>query len=722
MTQSPEPGRLSVSAISFDGGSSNDLDTPDSTATSVTGDLDIRVNVALADWTPAAWAGLVSKSVTDSANDAYAFEIDPTGKPVFSWGPNSTSVVIAASTAAVPAADGQTLWVRATRKQNNGAGGNDTKFYTSTDGSSWTQLGATVTKTGTAAVFDNTAALQVGAYLGTENVNGRLFAAQIYNGIAGNRVVDFEAQDVNPGTPSPYTDSVGVVWSFHGTGWHADTATAVAMPGTSGNYLDAPDSAALSVTGDIDLRAKVKLNNWSPVNCIAPITKGTTPYATNYSYGLEVCGTKLDFTWSANGTSVNDITSVNHGIADGATKWIRATMKVNNGASGRDIKFYLSDDGATWTQLGSTVTQAGTTSIVDKTSNLYLGNWLGSEWIDGKLYAAQVYNGINGTKVADFQATSLNPASPSPYSDWTGTTWTFHGTANTVDTTATGTQTLNIAYDSYDHATVINDGTNTTTETLTPSGRVLRHKQTRNSDNAVIDDTIYGYADGGDSPNWSQPAAGGPLTTYCSDRTITQTDPATAGTASYFVADPHGDLVGTTTVNGTFTARQTTDEFGNAATGALGRLGWLGIKERFSAQDGIIRMGVRLYDPASGRFLEEDPVAGGSCNEYDYSCQDPVNHFDIGGDRCSKKCRAQIGRATAEYFSLVAQYITARARYNEEVRWEKANGRGCCSPALGPHPLVCAVMSPLANGSAAALIAPSVGRDASSAPRPSIEG
>ncbi len=42
-------------------------------------------------------------------------------------------------------------------------------------------------------------------------------------------------------------------------------------------------------------------------------------------------------------------------------------------------------------------------------------------------------------------------------------------------------------------------------------------------------------------------------------------------------------------------------------------------------------MGARLYSPATGRFLQVDPVYGGSCNAYDYTCQNPVNGSDLTG-------------------------------------------------------------------------------------------
>jgi len=42
-------------------------------------------------------------------------------------------------------------------------------------------------------------------------------------------------------------------------------------------------------------------------------------------------------------------------------------------------------------------------------------------------------------------------------------------------------------------------------------------------------------------------------------------------------------------------------------------------------------MGARPYDPSIGRFLEVDPVEGGSLNNYDYAGQDPINNYDLDG-------------------------------------------------------------------------------------------
>ncbi|MER7008594.1 RHS repeat-associated core domain-containing protein [Dactylosporangium sp. NPDC000555] len=62
------------------------------------------------------------------------------------------------------------------------------------------------------------------------------------------------------------------------------------------------------------------------------------------------------------------------------------------------------------------------------------------------------------------------------------------------------------------------------------------------------------------------------------------------------------------------------------------RYGWLGGKQRSGEALGdIILMGVRLYSPSLGRFLQVDPVPGGNSNAYDYCSADPINCTDLDG-------------------------------------------------------------------------------------------
>ncbi|PVE11909.1 DNRLRE domain-containing protein [Streptomyces scopuliridis] len=75
------------------------------------------------------------------------------------------------------------------------------------------------------------------------------------------------------------------------------------------------------------------------------------------------------------------------------------------------------------------------------------------------------------------------------------------------------------------------------------------------------------------------------------------------------------------------------DEYGNPRPGqSATRYNWLGAKQR-SAETltGLTLMGVRLYNPLTGRFLSVDPVHGGNSNAYDYVSADPLNRFDLDG-------------------------------------------------------------------------------------------
>ncbi|WP_236243620.1 DNRLRE domain-containing protein [Streptomyces sp. CC228A] len=74
------------------------------------------------------------------------------------------------------------------------------------------------------------------------------------------------------------------------------------------------------------------------------------------------------------------------------------------------------------------------------------------------------------------------------------------------------------------------------------------------------------------------------------------------------------------------------DEYGNPRVGqAASRYDWLGAKQRSSETlTGLTLMGVRLYNPATGRFLSMDPIYGGNANAYGYPA-DPINQYDLTG-------------------------------------------------------------------------------------------
>lgn len=182
----------------------------------------------------------------------------------------------------------------------------------------------------------------------------------------------------------------------------------VYLPGGA-NVISVPDAAALDITGDIDIRACLAADDWTPTAAQAIVTKYGGAGSRSYYLRLNTAGT-LSLLTSADGTAVNTFTStVATGLADGATKWVRATLDVDNGASGKTATFFLSDDGSTWTQLGTAVTTAGTTSIFNSTAGLQVGAvGTSTDPLAARVFRAQVFNGIGGTLVYDADLSHVN--------------------------------------------------------------------------------------------------------------------------------------------------------------------------------------------------------------------------------------------------------------------------------------------------------------------------
>ncbi len=190
----------------------------------------------------------------------------------------------------------------------------------------------------------------------------------------------------------------------------------VYLPGLANNNMTTPDAAALDVTGDLDVRVWLAADDWTPAATSGLFGKWDTASNNSWLLWVNAAGT-LSLFWTANGSTNNSATStVATGVSDGQPKWVRATLDVDNGASGRDIKFFTSDDGATWTQLGTTVTQAGVTSVFSGTSTLKIGDVAGTR-MAGKFYRAQLRNGIDGTVVFDANMGTLTTGSATTFTE-----------------------------------------------------------------------------------------------------------------------------------------------------------------------------------------------------------------------------------------------------------------------------------------------------------------
>ena len=213
----------------------------------------------------------------------------------------------------------------------------------------------------------------------------------------------------------------------------ADWGTYLLSPGAAGDGGGTPDAAAFDITGDIDLRAKIAPDDWTPA--AAGVIMAKANITGQFSYVLAVGTTgKLILSWSPTGALGGIIQAESTAAVpatNGAWKWVRVTLDVNNGAGGWSARFYTSPDDVphdevTWYQLGSTVTAAGATSIHSGSAAASFMNMEdGFSPLAGKLYAAAFLNGIGGTVVSapDFTDGTRFTAGAFSGVDLQGVTW-----------------------------------------------------------------------------------------------------------------------------------------------------------------------------------------------------------------------------------------------------------------------------------------------------------
>lgn len=218
-------------------------------------------------------------------------------------------------------------------------------------------------------------------------------------------------------------------------------SVALDLPGDTDDYASTPDTAALDVTGDIDVRLDATLLNW-----ILPgyPSSGASDYSrteligkyasSQRSWALFVRRSRLFFSWSTNGTSETNTAECTEDLplTTSGRLAVRVTLDVDNGAAGNTATFYTSDSiSGTWTQLGSAVTASGTTSIFSGSSSLKIGDATHLTYNPalGRVHAAQVRSGIGGSIVAnpDFTAQSSGTTS---FTDSAGLTWTLNSNAS----------------------------------------------------------------------------------------------------------------------------------------------------------------------------------------------------------------------------------------------------------------------------------------------------
>lgn len=252
--------------------------------------------------------------------------------------------------------------------------------------------------------------------------------------------------------------SLGRVDSDSGTGRLVATGTApegaagvlvevsIGTPGQAlslrtGGYVSTPDSPVLSVTGDLDIRARVALDTYTSDDTQVMVAKYLSEgNQRGYEFSVRP-GKKLALTWSTGGAGSSDqfrrATSIDTiPASDGEPIYLRAAMDVENDDGVWEVIFFYSfdEDPTSWVQLGPPIRGTEPTEFFDNDADLLIGRNGTAAPAPGDYYRVEVLSGIDGTAVAnpDFTLSGNwedGDTSGVTRSDAAGTPWTLEENA-----------------------------------------------------------------------------------------------------------------------------------------------------------------------------------------------------------------------------------------------------------------------------------------------------
>jgi RHS repeat-associated protein len=207
-----------------------------------------------------------------------------------------------------------------------------------------------------------------------------------------------------------------------------------------------------------------------------------------------------------------------------------------------------------------------------------------------------------------------------------------HGNTTQLGTTPVTT----FGYDSSDRNSAVTEGSKTATYTRDAQGRVIARVY---NDGTTTTTNKYGFTGAGDTPDILQDASGNVIEKYVplpGGVLLTKR----SSSSVYSLVNVHGDVFATTDASGVQTGTYSYDPFGQALGSAANNTavgssyGWVGQHQKLGETGFTLRlqlMGARVYLASTGRFLQVDPIDGGTPNSYVYP-PDPINDYDLTGE------------------------------------------------------------------------------------------
>jgi len=360
---------------------------------------------------------------------SWIFQVNPAGLLLGGYSPNGTLERIFTSSAATGFTNGTRHAVGIDVDTTN-AGNRTATFYTATTVAQgdWVQLGTVQSVAGEESINNPNISAVIGGHgaVGFQgNLAGNYYRAQIKTGGVNGTIVS----DVN-------FDSLGVVGKSGGDsipdgvgafGWTLNRGAAPANWSTSSVGVYTRDIPAFAITGDIDVRAKVILADWTPVSTHWIINQGNhTDVVPNLQWVLSVHPNNTIRAFASVDGTLTGVgpESAATGFVDGSEHFIRWTMDADDTA-GNSVFTYMEsfDNGQSWVNIGSPIVDAaGPIAMFQTTARMEIGRLNpGAQ----NLKYAEVRNGIGGPIVmaADFEHIP-NPSYG--YVDLTGNFWHAH--------------------------------------------------------------------------------------------------------------------------------------------------------------------------------------------------------------------------------------------------------------------------------------------------------
>ena len=199
----------------------------------------------------------------------------------------------------------------------------------------------------------------------------------------------------------------------------------------AGDYFSTPSSTANRITGNLSLLVQVSMDTWTPATttqCLV-VKDGVSAGTRSWAFTVPTTGV-LRLNVSFDGSTITSYDStVATGFANGTVHYVGVQRESSTGI----IRFYTSENGTTFTQLGSNVVGTAGALFDATTQPVQFGNLSSLSFaLDGKIYDSHVYSGLNftgtSTMVMDFDPSNWTSGTTFTGLE-TGEVWTLNGNA-----------------------------------------------------------------------------------------------------------------------------------------------------------------------------------------------------------------------------------------------------------------------------------------------------